>query len=363
MSRLSIGIGNRVGKGGIAWNAPTWYNPDATNNIVFIGDSFAAGYSATDREDEGYVTIAGNYLKSFMGDAGNGCYFARKVADEIYEMSDNYRKYNVSAANTGHVNDHYSFLQSHLCGFYLITININVDVTGKTFDYLYRREDYAQNYYVYLDDVEYQHINTAAAATYGKLTINGVTNQAHNIKFLPYDENSIIAPYGIIQYNGNNGINIIQTGVSGWKVDNYRPATGQYTTNFSRGLTMTNAKAVVIQLGYNEYLQQVALNTFETNLTNMVNDAVTAVGAEAVYVINCAQVSTNLAISIEDYNGKISDVATATGVIVIDLYTHMGTRAQMIAAGDIEAAGTFGHPTTQGHAKIGAFVGQKIMAP
>ena len=322
---------------------PSWFTAGAVNNVLMVGDSFMRGYAATNELTLSFQALLRSALKTELGDAGSGTSWARYM-DATYSY--NWLQWSGDFSGTSNV-------KAGMIGYCAtgVTTGKYWEVTkdGLYFDLVHSVASYHVTFDIYLDDVFYASIArtryTGGAGMYYVERITAASYGSHKIKVV------VTTPYyaQIIQlncYNGNNGVNQILCGASGattlWYVLAAAPDAFTYQCEINQ------PKLTIIELGYNDYVGQVALNDYETRITSMVNAALTY---GDVYLVNNTDYNPGKAIPIVDYNTRLANIATATGAKVIDMATVFGNAANALSNGWIVSAANW-HPTDAGHQKF-----------
>lgn len=124
--------------------------------------------------------------------------------------------------------------------------------------------------------------------------------------------------------------------------------TGEYTTaRLTEFLTNINGKYLIINLGYNDASRGTVLATFQTALENLATTA-QGLGFEVIFVSMWPHRNTNES----DYNTYMSNAATATSSIFIDIWDDL-TTANL---GEKEYYFDGVHPNLWGHVEISRFI-------
>lgn len=336
-----------------AYTNPTWFVEGQPNNVLMVGDSFMRGAAASNELTLSFQALTTTALKARLGDAGAGCFWARKT-DATYSY--NWLEWSGDFSGSSSVGP--GMLGSAASGlsngkYWQIT------KYGKYFDLSYTTFSYRQTFQIYLDDVLYATIDQAryanppgmyfthriTAAEYGEHTIKVLVHSIYYCQLLQ-----------LICYSGNNGVNQILCGVAGFTTLAYVPVA--VPDSFTYQCAIIQPKLTIIELGYNDYTGQVALDDYEARLTVMVN---AALPYGDVYIINNTDYDPGRAIPISDYNIRIADVCTATGAHLIDMATVFGTAANALSNGWIVSA-TNWHPTDAGHQKFYEEIFKAVMS-
>lgn len=330
---------------------PTWFTPTAANNVLMVGDSFMRGSGASNELTLSFQALINDALKTRLGDAGDGCYWARYTTTSY---SYNWLQWSgdfTSASNV--INGMLGFAATGLSTgkYWEITVN------GKYFDLVHTVSVYNIKFEIYLDDVLYETITRARYSNdpgmYYVERITAATYGSHKIKIVSV---TIAEPLQLICYSGNNGINQILCGVAGAGTLTYVPAAA--ADSFIYQCAIITPAVTIIELGYNDYLNQVALEDFEARLTIMVN---AGLAHGSVFVVNNTDYDPGKTITIADYNTRIAAICTATGATLIDMATVFGTAANALSNGWIVSAANW-HPTDAGHQKFYETIYAAIMA-
>ena len=318
----------------------TWFTTGEVNNVMVLGDSFSVGIAADVEATEGFVPLLMTYIKSKLGDGGDGMRFGNYSDALIY--SNNFYQWTTDFISGQNGAGLYS-----ACLSGLNTKTASITANGKVFDLIhYGNTSYNIKFTLTVDGVS-QQITYAPAASdvVYKERITCSTNGDHTIE-ISGGADMICLLGGILSYNGNEGINLVWAAQSGATTLTYAPlASPDALTN---QINTYQPKLTIIELGYNDYVGQVALNDYESRITSFVN---TAKVYGKVILVNMMHYADGLAIPIEDYNTRLADVATATGAVVVDMYTVMGTIDNIVNNG-WSTGSSYGHPTTSGHRKI-----------
>jgi len=341
---------HRIGKSGINWSS-YWkklFPPTEVNNVLIVGNSYTVGVAADDPAIGGYANLLGEALVALQGSAGKGGYYPILRSGNTY--SDNFNHWVFSG--TAPVN-----ATSNMC-IYATPLRCpagsisTITATGKNFTLVH----YGIRYYNHEISVSVDggaaQVFTHAAPTDNtnliyKDELTTDTDGEHTIVItVPASRNFFAG--ALIAKNGNNGLSYTKLGLSGAGTLTIVPNTLE--TSFANHISIYEPKLTIIEFGYNDYSSQIALDTYETRITTLVNAALVY---GKVAVLNNVDYHPGSVIPIVDYNTRLLNVCTATGAKYVDIHSvsEFDNITDAFNAGLMSNTG-YGHPTSLGHQLI-----------
>jgi lysophospholipase L1-like esterase len=325
------------GGGGVDWSS---YWNTQHNRILFLGDSFTVGWKAGVYDTQGFAWVLGELMKAEAGDAGHSAFGPNIIAEDRSEDSKK-----IAEALTGRTNRN-----SWLNGWYEgtatysdTTTTLTITVGGRYMDLIYSKASGGAQMHVSIDGGAAIDVNPGAGTYWSKSTIDlGSTgNHAIVITGHNYWKLAYVIGYDPI------GVSIFRCGWAGAGAANFSVGN-----NSMEQMPYFAPKLTIIELGTNDWLNQTALATYETNMDLIIHSATDNSGA--VIIINQPEFNQAVkAITIDQYNAVITSLAATYGATVYDLKSKFVTIENGVTQG-WQTGLADGHPTTLGHSVIAA---------
>lgn len=332
----------------------------ARASIAVIGDSITDGYLATNFDTQSWVSVLRSLLQDEHGDGGEGfvsCLHTNPVAageNPIrWSFSGAEWTKDYSAARTG---------KGAIAGAKSTsgTSEMSVTATATTLQILTSTNHVGgADLGIYVDTV-LEGTQDCLGDGSGNLdytnvlTISGLTDASHTIMFRR-DSVGLVSAQGVRALRGTTGVVVDRYG-KGWMRAEWLGDVNDGTpgAEFFQALHFIEtigADLFIVALGINDYLNQVALATYESRLTTIVQRCKLA-GDVAILVY--PQPNSALAIPYSDYVSRMQTVAVAEGCAFWNIRSLWGSVFQSIWMGDAN------HPNSDGHRQIGEYIFSRI---
>jgi lysophospholipase L1-like esterase len=190
-----------------------------------------------------------------------------------------------------------------------------------------------------------------ASTPYTGLSIPLGADGPHTIVFsFPGSARVLLA--GVEVTSATSGVLVCNMGVGGAKTYNWALMTSNFTSHISPQLS-------IIELGTNDWIFQVPISTFTSNLSTLCNLLATYGPVVLVTIPNAMTSENTYPIPKTQYNNAIRAVASAGGYSVVDWYSYWGTYAQNIAWGLLNPTAAY-HPSVSGYATVAGLLWRSI---
>ena len=195
--------------------------------------------------------------------------------------------------------------------------------------------------------------STAGANGYGTVVIPAGAAGTHSLTITALDAN-YTRIIGVEGTNGTVGASVTRAGLGGAMASSFTVGASLGNGGSIGTFDAITPNLVVLAFGVNEYLQQIPLATYKTNMQAVIDRAKTA-GADVVLLTGVPNNDTSKAISQTQYKQSLYELADTNDLAVIDVDYLWGSYATSNAA-PLAMYGDVTHPNTKGYRDIAASI-------
>lgn len=336
-------------------------------SIAVIGDSITAGFITPDMDADSYVSVLRAKLKNKYSDGGEGFltafhnYIPSTNTDNRWTYGGEWiREYAATRTGSGAIASRMVCLGTGRTASLTFTGDSIQVMTGINHSSGGMLE-------VKIDGVVKANISLRGSGIDANLewghvtTITGLTNASHTLLITTVDNPASAADYawfeGVRPLIGSSGIVVDRFG-KGWLQANWlgeineSNAGAAYLDSLRTCVDVLDTDLFIVTLGINDYIGQVALNTFESRLTTIVQRCKAV--ADTIIVV-CPQPNSALTIPYSSYITRMTNVATAEGALLIDLRDDFGMTFNAPLMSDNN------HPNVAGHTLMATRIYNEIV--
>jgi lysophospholipase L1-like esterase len=195
--------------------------------------------------------------------------------------------------------------------------------------------------------------STAASTTYSTVVVPAGAAGTHSLTITSLDAN-YTRIIGVEGTNGTTGTVVTRAGLGGAMASSFTVGSSIGLAGSIGTFDALTPNLVILGFGVNEYLQQIPIATYKTNMQTIIDRAKTA-GADVVMLTGVPNNDTSKAISQVQYRQAQYDLADTNDLAVIDIDYLWGSYATSNAS-PLALYGDVTHPNTKGYRDIAANV-------
>lgn len=287
-----------------------------TASVVWLGDSWVAGSY--------FVAPLSSYLRNKFGDAGCGYYGAGSGNTGNSFGSNNQ---NVTRTKVGN-------WTNKVGTTYVRSMGISLDSTSTVGDSIYyvgvmtnavvhyMVKASGGSFVTRIDGTTPTTVTTAGTTSLSFSSISGLTEGTHTLSIKVASEGSGVLICGAEINRNNKGVRVHNLGCSGTTSGQW---LNQDSAAWSGGLQQLAPNTVIITLGTNDCIQNVAVSTYTSNIKRIVNRVKAAMPLADIVLFSQTDVSTATTYPQINYVNALKAFALTNGYCFIDNYSLFGS--------------------------------------